>query len=185
MSWQEDLEGYLESVNRIGTSTSRVLDNMGDAQLNRLKEEYGLDGVGKEQEMGNDVFKEFRDNMFWSWWYCGWDGFVESLSYSLKCWKPDGLGGHFSRDDTFRCWELYAPKMLEDVPNAFWDTVWATLVQMFGDYGTGPYVGWIEDTRKAWEFLEEGLKATWGEGEGAYEWIQERKDPPLADISRR
>lgn len=118
-------------------------------------------------------YQELRDCLFWSWKYNGMDDEMLEMTYHLLHFEPQSKYDHLSRDDE-------SMHMSQD----FWDNVWSVLVQLFGDYGTSPRVGWVEDTKGAAGFLVEGLKSTWWSGENAeklLDWILNDNDGWLKD----
>lgn len=93
---------------------------------------------------------QLADNLFWALWYNGLDYEVEYLAGLLE-----DAQGWLDRND---------PRMRDAGEEM--KLLWMILVQCFGDYGTSPRSGWVEDTRGAAEFLRSCIKRTWGEADG-------------------
>ena len=77
------------------------------------------------------------------------DGFIEYIDdcsqidpgYGIKPYAPFPNDPLITRQDVF-----------EDRLNS---VIWQMLVLMFGDYGTSPRYGWIDDTRGSIAYLED------------------------------
>lgn len=89
----------------------------------------------------------FADSFFWSLFYNGCEESVKMLAGLLE--SCDRL---FLDNDKRE--SIYAN-------NAEMLLLWMVLVQQFGDYGSSPRSGWIEDTRAAAAFLREQMRRTW------------------------
>ena len=87
--------------------------------------------------------EQFADHFFWALWYNGLEDDIEQLARRLEDAK-----GWFGRSDA-------------GIEGESIELLWMILVQRFGDYGTSPRSGWIEDTEGAAMFLYSRMTRTW------------------------
>ena len=95
----------------------------------------------------SDEQETFADMLFWALWYNGHDEHVSMLADMLE---------HIERltfDD-----ELF--KMVDYGDDNMMQMLWMILVQQFGDYGSSPRYGWVDDTDGAAKFIREQIART-------------------------
>ena len=73
-------------------------------------------------------------------WYGGYDTFLLIIAADMKKAINEGGKKHYKYTDAF-CGS--AERL-----------IWSMLVLMFGDYGTSPHTGWIDDMTGCIEFIE-------------------------------
>lgn len=78
------------------------------------------------------------------------DGFIKYIDNAshFEAFYIKHASASFPNDDTL----ITREDVIEDRLNA---VIWQLLVLMFGDYGTSPRYGWIDDTKGAIAYLEE------------------------------
>lgn len=78
-------------------------------------------------------------------WYNGYDCIVKETIQRIKEWDKDDVFVPFR--DIVHIPDEYEGALIEQI-------VWMLCVLMFGDYGTSPRGGWVEDRGGAIAFLE-------------------------------
>ena len=103
--------------------------------------EKDLSALNKMSEISKESLIAALDSVTW------YNGLAE---YVMK-WKTDcpRVNGTIWRDETYCCGEI------DSVIYDQLQVIWMICVELFGDYGTSPRSGWIEDVDGFCKFIDD------------------------------
>ena len=142
---QEDIERYARQFNEVLPGYVVVVDNRVE-DIKRIRP---------------TLRTTFDEAFFWALWYNGFeehvDAMIEYINDNGVDIRGDGrrLQVEFPRGKS-AC--VTVDDVVHDNPNSI---LWMVLVDMFGDYGTSPRYGWIEQPHECVEYLKELRRKTW------------------------
>ena len=82
----------------------------------------------------NRKYSDKNDNILWCLWYNGYEDFIKEIFGKIKEFDVNG--------DILTCKDIFESPLCKNSPEQI---LWMWLVLEFGDYGTSPRNGWIDD----------------------------------------